>query len=37
MRLVERLAAVDALDEPDGDPFGLLVAFYPRTDGDPDR
>jgi DNA-binding transcriptional ArsR family regulator len=37
MRLVERLAAVDALDEPDGEPFGLLVAFYPRTDGDPDR
>ena len=31
MRQVERLAAVDNLEEPDGEPYGLIVGFYPRS------
>jgi DNA-binding transcriptional ArsR family regulator len=30
-RLVERLAAMDDLEEPDGVDYGLVVAFYPRA------
>ena len=30
-RLVERLAAMDDLEEPDGADYGLVVAFYPRA------
>lgn len=30
-RLVERLAAVDDLEEPEGTDYGLVVAFYPRA------
>jgi DNA-binding transcriptional ArsR family regulator len=30
-RLVERLAAMDDLEEPDGIDYGLVVAFYPRA------
>jgi DNA-binding transcriptional ArsR family regulator len=37
-RLIERLAAMDDLEEPDGTDYGLVVAFYPRaTDTEPDR
>ena len=31
MRLVERLANVDDLEEPSGEEYGLVVAFYPRA------
>lgn len=37
MRLIERLAAIDDLDEASGSPYGLLIAFYPRTDEGTDR
>ena len=37
MRQIDRLRAIDQLDEADGAHYGFLVAFYPRTDGDPDR
>lgn len=37
MRLIERLADLDDLDEPGGNAYGLLVAFYPRTDEATDR
>lgn len=30
-RMVERLAAMDELEEPDGAEYGLVVAFYPRA------
>ena len=30
-RLVERLAEVDALEDPGGDEYGLIVSFYPRS------
>ena len=30
-RLIERLAAVDDLEEPEGTDYGLVVAFYPRA------
>jgi DNA-binding transcriptional ArsR family regulator len=37
-RLVERLAAMDDLEEPDGADYGLVVAFYPRaTETEKDR
>jgi DNA-binding transcriptional ArsR family regulator len=37
-RLVERLAAMDDLEEPDGTDYGLVVAFYPRaTETETDR
>ena len=32
-RMVERLAAMDDLEEPDGAEYGLVVAFYPRASG----
>jgi len=31
MRLLEKLAEIDDLEEPDGDDYGLVVAFYPRA------
>ena len=31
IRLVERLAAVDEHEDPDGTEYGLLVGFYPRA------
>ena len=31
LRQVHRLAEVDALEEPDGEPYGLVVGFYPRA------
>lgn len=37
MRLIERLADIDDLDEDAGVPYGLLIAFYPRTDEGTDR
>jgi DNA-binding transcriptional ArsR family regulator len=37
MRTIERLTALEELDEPDGTHYGLLLAFYPRTDGETDR
>lgn len=37
MRLINRLAEVDSLDEPDGIEYGLLVGFYPRATKDTDR
>jgi DNA-binding transcriptional ArsR family regulator len=38
MRLIERLGAIDDLDQPDGSDYGLVIAFYPRaTDRDADR
>jgi len=30
-RLVERLAAMDDVEDPDGTDYGLVVAFYPRA------
>jgi len=30
-RLVERLAAMDDLEDPNGTDYGLVVAFYPRA------
>ena len=32
IRLIERLAAMDDHDDPDGTEYGLLVGFYPRAD-----
>lgn len=32
MRQIRRLSAIDRTEDPDGDEFGLLVGFYPRTD-----
>jgi DNA-binding transcriptional ArsR family regulator len=37
MRQIERLKAIDDLDEADGAHYGFLLAFYPRTSGDSDR
>ncbi len=37
MRQIDRLRAIDKLDEADGEHYGFLVAFYPRTSGDSDR
>jgi DNA-binding transcriptional ArsR family regulator len=37
MRLIDKLAAFDAHDEPDGAHYGLVLAFYPRTAGRDDR
>lgn len=37
VRLLERLAEIDDRDEPEGQHYGLLVAFYPRTDEGTDR
>jgi hypothetical protein len=40
IRLIERLAAMDEHEDPDGTEYGLLVGFYPRaTEGtrDADR
>ncbi|HEX7173064.1 MAG TPA: helix-turn-helix domain-containing protein [Candidatus Limnocylindria bacterium] len=34
MRLVEKLAAIDADQDPDGAEYGLLVGFYPRATKD---
>jgi DNA-binding transcriptional ArsR family regulator len=34
MRLVERLAEIDELEDPDGQEYGLLVGFYPRSGKD---
>jgi DNA-binding transcriptional ArsR family regulator len=34
MRLVEKLAEIDADADPDGDEYGLLVGFYPRASKD---
>ena len=31
MRLIEKLADIDDLDEPDGADYGLVLAFYPRA------
>lgn len=36
MRQIERLQRLDATDDADGTPYGMLVAFYPRPDADPD-
>jgi DNA-binding transcriptional ArsR family regulator len=37
MRQIERLADIDDLDTPDGQPYGLVVSFYPRATKDMDR
>lgn len=37
MRLIEKLAEVDTHPDPDGDEYGLVVGFYPRTTKDSDR
>jgi DNA-binding transcriptional ArsR family regulator len=37
MRQIERLAQLDDLDDETGSHYGFLIAFYPRTNGDPDR
>lgn len=34
MRLVEKLAEIDADDDPTGEEYGLLVGFYPRASKD---
>ncbi|HET8776278.1 MAG TPA: hypothetical protein VFN76_01330, partial [Candidatus Limnocylindria bacterium] len=31
IRLIERLAAMDEHEDPDGTEYGLLVGFYPRA------
>jgi len=31
MRLIQKLDEIDELEEPDGDDYGLVVAFYPRA------
>jgi len=31
MRLIQKLDEIDELEEPEGDDFGLVVAFYPRA------
>lgn len=31
MRLIQRLADIDDLEEPDGTEYGLVLAFYPRA------
>lgn len=31
MRQIEKLSAIDALQEPDGADYGLVLAFYPRA------
>lgn len=37
MRLIERITSLEHLDEPGGEHYGLLLAFYPRTGDEPDR
>lgn len=37
MRLITRLGEVDAMDDPDGAEYGLLVGFYPRATKGTDR
>lgn len=37
VRLIKQLAEIDDTDEPGGAHYGLLVAFYPRTDEEIDR
>jgi len=37
MRQIDRLKAIDDLDEAGEEHYGFLVAFYPRTSGDADR
>jgi DNA-binding transcriptional ArsR family regulator len=37
MGQIERLAALDELDEPDGAEYGLVIGFYPRTSSEHDR
>ena len=37
MRLIDRLVALEALDDADGAHYGLVLAFYPRTNGKGDR
>lgn len=37
MRQIERLADLDAKDEPQGTDYGLVVGFYPRAAKDSDR
>jgi DNA-binding transcriptional ArsR family regulator len=34
MRMVEKLADIDAEEDPDGQEYGLLVGFYPRAGKD---
>jgi hypothetical protein len=33
VRLIERLAAIDQHEDPEGTDYGLLVGFYPRAPG----
>jgi DNA-binding transcriptional ArsR family regulator len=37
MRLIEKLAEVGEIDDPDGAEYGLVVGFYPRAVKDTDR
>jgi DNA-binding transcriptional ArsR family regulator len=37
MRQIQRLADIDDLDTSDGQPYGLVVSFYPRATKDTDR
>ncbi len=37
MRLIERLTQLEDFEDPDGAHYGLLLACYPRVDGDTDR
>jgi DNA-binding transcriptional ArsR family regulator len=37
MRQIERIASLEEVDEPGGEHYGLLLAFYPRTGDEPDR
>jgi DNA-binding transcriptional ArsR family regulator len=37
MRLIEQLAKRAETDDPDGTPYGLVLAFYPRSNGGLDR
>lgn len=37
LRLLQRLGELDDRNEPDGEHYGLLVAFYPRADEGADR
>ena len=37
LRQIEKLASLDAIEEPDGTDYGLVVAFYPRASREPNR